>query len=71
MRESFLVHSRRGAYVALVVLTLVWGFNWIAMKFALERADPVVFNVQRTWVAVAAVFAVLLVQRRAFWPALS
>ena len=68
MRESFLVHSRRGAYVALVVLTLVWGFNWIAMKFAPERADPVVFNVQRTWVAVAAVFAVLLVQRRAFWP---
>src|SRR3954468_2956623 len=69
MRDGFLVHSRRGAYVALVALTFVWGLNWIAMKFALERADPVAFNVQRTWVAVAIVFAVLLAQRRAFWPA--
>ena len=30
------------------------------MKLALARADPVVFNIQRTWVAVAVLFAVLL-----------
>ena len=35
-RERFLVHSRRGAYVALVMLTIIWGLNWIAMKFALR-----------------------------------
>ena|SRR5689334_23703233 len=68
MRERPLVHSRRGAYVALVALTWVWGLNWIAMKFALADAHPVVLNVQRTWVAVIAVFAVLVAQRRAFWP---
>ena len=29
------LRTRRGAYVALVLLTLVWGINWIAMKQAL------------------------------------
>ncbi len=38
------------------------------MKFALARADPIVYNVQRTWVAVAALFAVLAWQRRRFLP---
>ena len=43
------LRSRRGAYTAIGVLTLVWGFNWIAMKLALANADPVTFNLQRTW----------------------
>ncbi len=58
----------RLAYAALAVLTLVWGGNWIAMKFALANADPGTFNVQRTWVAVAVIFAALLVQRRRLLP---
>lgn len=66
--SRFAVHSRRGAYVALVALTLIWGFNWMAMKFGLMRSHPVVFNVERTWVAVVVLFAVLVVQRRPFWP---
>jgi drug/metabolite transporter (DMT)-like permease len=68
MHERLLVRTRRGAYVALVVLTLVWGLNWIALKFALERADPVILNVHRTWIAVAVLFAILIAQRRPFWP---
>ena len=64
----FTVHSRRSAYVALVLLTLIWGFNWIAMKFALESANPVVLNVQRIWLAVVVLFAVLIGQRRPFFP---
>jgi len=62
------VQSRRGAYVALAVLTAIWGSNWIAMKLALARADPIVFNIQRTWVAVAVLFAVLLWRRRRLLP---
>jgi drug/metabolite transporter (DMT)-like permease len=58
------VRSRRGAYVALAVLTAIWGSNWIVMKLALERADPVTFNIERTWVAVAVLFAVLVGQGR-------
>ena len=29
--------DRRGAYVALVALTLIWGMNWVVMKQALAR----------------------------------
>ncbi len=54
------VRSPRGAYIALVALTAIWGSNWIAMKLALERAGPIVFNIERTWVAIAVLFAVLL-----------
>jgi drug/metabolite transporter (DMT)-like permease len=43
------VQSERGAYIALVVLTLFWGTNWIAMKLALTSAHPVIFNIERTW----------------------
>jgi drug/metabolite transporter (DMT)-like permease len=60
--------TRRGAYAALVVLTLVWGGNWIAMKFALANSDPVSFNLQRTWLAVVVLFAVLGLRRGKLWP---
>ena len=58
------VRSRRGAYAALAVLTVVWGSNWVVMKFALRNAHPVIFNIERTWVAVAVLFFVLIAQRR-------
>jgi drug/metabolite transporter (DMT)-like permease len=57
------LHSRRGAYAALVVLTLIWGTNWVAMKFALQHAHPLVYNLQRTWLAVAVLFALLAWRR--------
>jgi drug/metabolite transporter (DMT)-like permease len=53
------VASRRGAYAALAVLTLIWGSNWIVMKFALLHAHPVVFNAQRTSLAIVTLFGVL------------
>lgn len=56
------------AYALLALLTLLWGTNWIVMKFALMNANPVTFNVQRTWVAIAVMFAALLAQRRRLWP---
>jgi drug/metabolite transporter (DMT)-like permease len=54
------INTRRGAYVALVLLTLVWGFNWVVMKQALVAAHPLVFNVQRTWVAVLVLVGLML-----------
>jgi drug/metabolite transporter (DMT)-like permease len=62
------VRSRARAYVALVAVTLIWGSNWILMKYALANANPVVFNVQRTWVAIAVLFIALVLQRRPLWP---
>ena len=62
------VPSRRAAYGVLGVLTLVWGFNWIAMKAALLHANPLAFNVERTWLAIAALVVVLLARRGRIWP---
>jgi drug/metabolite transporter (DMT)-like permease len=62
------VNSRRGAYVALALLTLVWGLNWAVMKAAMMHADPLVFNVHRTWLAVAVLFGVLVARGGRVWP---
>jgi drug/metabolite transporter (DMT)-like permease len=68
MPRRLSVQSRRGAYVALAFLTVIWGSNWVAMKLALQSADPVIFNVQRTWVATAVLFAVLFWRRGSLLP---
>jgi drug/metabolite transporter (DMT)-like permease len=67
-RGLFAVGSRRGAYGALVALTLIWGMNWIAMKVGLRYAHPVIYNIERTLVAIALVFAVMLWERRPLKP---
>jgi len=59
-RRLLFVRSRRGAYVMLVALTVLWGLNWIAMKLALRDADPVVLNAQRSVLAVVVLFAAML-----------
>ena len=69
MPRPFAIRTRRGAYLALVLLTVLWGMNWAAMKAALRFADPIAYNMARTLVAVVFLFAILLWERRAFWPA--
>ena len=64
----FGIASKRAAYGALVFLTLIWGMNFMAMKFGLQYAHPVIYNIERTWVASALVFAVLLWERRPLKP---
>jgi drug/metabolite transporter (DMT)-like permease len=58
----------RGAWLGLGALTLIWGLNWIVMKMALRHAEPFVFNIQRTLLAIVVLFAVLVLQKRPFWP---
>ena len=62
------VRSPRGAYLALAALTAIWGTNWIGMKLALASAHPIAFNIDRTLVAIAVLFAVLLIRRRPLLP---
>ena len=62
------IHTRRGAYVALIVLTLIWGSNWIVMKEALVHAHPVVVNIQRTWIAIVVLFGVLALRGQPLLP---
>jgi len=69
MAGGTVIRSARGAYLALAILTLVWGCNWIVMKFALQGAHPAILNMQRTWIAVVVLFAVLLWRGGPLWPA--
>jgi drug/metabolite transporter (DMT)-like permease len=62
------IRSRRGAYVALALLTLIWGMNWIAMKGALLHAHPLEFNVHRTWLAALVLIGAMLARRGRIWP---
>jgi uncharacterized membrane protein len=64
----FGIASKRAAYGALIILTLIWGLNWMAMKFGLQFAHPVIYNIERTFVAIALVFAVLFRERRPLKP---
>ena len=64
----FGIASKRAAYGALIILTLIWGLNWMAMKFGLQYAHPVIYNIGRTFVAIALVFAVLFRERRPLKP---
>jgi drug/metabolite transporter (DMT)-like permease len=69
LKSSLLgIHSRRAAYVALVLLTLVWGLNWAVMKAALMHAHPLEFNVHRTALATAVLFGVLFARGGRIWP---
>lgn len=67
-RHLFGIGSKRAAYGALALLTLIWGMNWIAMKFGLHYAHPVIYNIERTLVAIALLFSVMLWERRPLRP---
>lgn len=60
--------ERRRAYALLGLLTMLWGMNWAVMKLALQHANPIVLNLQRTWLAVIVLFCALAIMRGPFWP---
>jgi drug/metabolite transporter (DMT)-like permease len=64
------MNRERGyAVVALVFLSLVWGYNWVLMKEALQYAGPFDFAAWRTGIGAATLFMILLTQRRLRRPA--
>lgn len=50
--------------IALVVMALIWGYNWVVMKKVVPYADPFDFSAIRTLLGATALFLVLLVARR-------
>jgi drug/metabolite transporter (DMT)-like permease len=54
-------HPRRAAALALTVLSLVWGYNWVISKRALAYAGALDFAALRTLLAAISLFAVLVV----------
>jgi drug/metabolite transporter (DMT)-like permease len=63
--------DRRGrdlGVLALALLALIWGYNWVVMKIGLEYAQPFTFSALRTFLGALSLFALLLVLRRPLRP---
>ena len=63
--------SRQGslvALIALVVLSMIWGYNWVVMKEILHYVGPFTFAAARTVLAVISLFLVLVALRRPLVP---
>jgi len=60
--------SRRPALIALVVLSLIWSYNWIVMKQALAYAGPITFSALRYGLGSVVLFALLVARRESLRP---
>jgi drug/metabolite transporter (DMT)-like permease len=62
------VASRRAALVALALPTLIWSYNWIVMKQALEYSGPFEFSALRYVGGSVVLFAVLMIRGESLRP---
>jgi len=62
MRSS---HSRSGI-AALVLLSLIWGYTWVAMKEAVRFADPFDFSALRAMAGALLLFGAMLWLKKPF-----
>lgn len=60
--------SRRPALVALVLITLIWSYNWIVMKQVLRFSGPFEFSALRYALGTVVLFGVLLLRRESLRP---
>jgi len=60
--------ARRLAVLALLVLAVIWGYNWVVMKVGLQYAQPFTFGALRAFLAGVVLLVLLLVLRRPFRP---
>jgi drug/metabolite transporter (DMT)-like permease len=52
------------AFIALLLLTLIWGYNWVVMKTAVQYASPFQFAALRTFLGAIMLFLVLVLTKR-------
>ena len=57
-------HSRLWAIAALILLAVIWGYNWVFMKIAVRYASPFDFAAMRAFYGALSLFLVLLFQGR-------
>jgi drug/metabolite transporter (DMT)-like permease len=53
------------ALVALFILTLIWGYNWVVMKLAVQYANPFQFAAMRTFSGAIILFIIMAFTKRA------
>lgn len=52
----------QSAVLALILLSILWGYNWVVMKVALKYCDPFSFGALRTFLGALILFAVLFIR---------
>jgi drug/metabolite transporter (DMT)-like permease len=52
------------AYLALLVLTFIWGYNWVVMKSALQFSGPFQFAAIRIFFGALVLFVVMHINKR-------
>ena len=65
-------HSRYLPFVALAVLALLWGYNWVVMKIGMRHCDPFTFTAMRNVLGALAILLVVALRRgplrpKPFW----
>lgn len=61
-------HRAWPAVAAFVLLSLIWGYNWVVMKKVLQFADPVDFTALRVIFGTIALFVLMLLRRMPLRP---
>ncbi|MGD1857435.1 MAG: DMT family transporter [Leptolyngbyaceae cyanobacterium] len=61
-------HSRHWAIGALILLAMIWGYNWVFMKVAVRYASPFDFAAMRAFYGSLCLFLLLIVQGRSIHP---
>jgi drug/metabolite transporter (DMT)-like permease len=56
------------AFGALLLLSVLWGYNWVVMKYALLDAGPFQFGAMRTFFGALCLMGVLLVLKKPLRP---
>jgi drug/metabolite transporter (DMT)-like permease len=65
---AFRISPRHTAAVALVLLTLIWSFNWIVLKEVLRYSGPFDFSALRYVLGTLVLVLVMLARRESFKP---
>jgi len=52
------------ALIALFILTLIWGYNWVVMKLAVQYANPFQFSAMRTFSGAIILFIIMAFTKR-------
>jgi drug/metabolite transporter (DMT)-like permease len=66
--QSSQAKSSRLAILAMVALALIWGYNWVQMKVAVQYASPFTFAMLRNSLGATCLFAVMLGRRQSLKP---
>ncbi len=59
MKRPISLNTAHSAIAALIVLALIWGYNWVVMKVALKDCGPFTFAALRTMLGALVLFPLL------------